>query len=63
MNIEYKEELDENLKEFINHSAKSNIICNYKSFNFIAKDGNEVIGILKGHTCYEDAYIDDLIVV
>lgn len=58
----------ESLKEFINntfinHLAKSNIICNYKSFNFIAKNENEVIGILKGHACYEDAYIDDLIVV
>lgn len=68
MNIEYKEELDESLKEFINnefvnHSAKSNIICNYKSFNFIAKNENEVIGILKGHACYENAYIDDLIVI
>lgn len=60
--------MDESLKEFINnefinHSAESNIICNYTSFNFIAKDENEVIGILKCHACYEDAYIDDLIVV
>ena len=29
----------------------------------LAKNENEVIGILKGHACYENAYIDDLIVI
>ncbi len=42
---------------------KKGINCDYRLFNFVAKEGNEISGILKGHSCYEEVFIDDLIVI
>jgi ribosomal protein S18 acetylase RimI-like enzyme len=67
MNIEYKENIDEEVykiidEEFNKYAIKNNVICNYKSFAFVAKEENKVIGIITGHSYYKEVYIEDLIV-
>ena len=39
------------------------MICNYLSFNFIAKDEEKVVGIINGHSYYDEVHISDLIVL
>ena len=67
-NIEYIEELGkENYNminnEFNKYANDNNVICNYKTFNFIAKEDNKIIGIITGHSYYKEVHIEDLIVL
>lgn len=67
LNIEYKEKLDNEFydiidNEFNKYATKNDITCNYKSFNFIAKEDEKVIGIITGHSYYKEVHITDLIV-
>lgn len=67
LNIEYKEELDEEIykiidTEFNKFATKNEVTCNYKPFAFIAKEDNEVVGIITGHSYYKEVHISDLIV-
>ena len=39
------------------------MICNYKSFNFVAEEDNKVVGIVTGHAYYNEVHISDLIVL
>ncbi|HIT70700.1 MAG TPA: GNAT family N-acetyltransferase [Candidatus Scatovivens faecipullorum] len=66
--IEYKENLDKTIykiidSEFNKYAINNNIICNYNSFNFIAKDNNKIVGIITGHSYYKEVYISDLIIL
>lgn len=68
VNIEYKQKLDDSLldlldSEFVKHSNKHGLTCNYNLFNFVAKDKTEVTGILMGHSNYDEIIIDQLVVV
>ena len=68
VNIEYKENLDEEFYKFIGeefdkYAIKNEVTCNYRPFNFIAKDGDKVIGLITGHSYYKEVYIGDLIVL
>ena len=68
INIEYKENLEEQDyimidTEFNKYAAKHDITCNYTPFNFLAKDGDKVIGMITGHSYYEEIHIGDLIVL
>lgn len=68
INIEYKEKLDKNLydlidKEFNKFATKNGVRCDYKPFNFIAKEKKEVIGIITGHSYYSEVHIGDLVVL
>ncbi len=68
INIEYKENLEEQDyimidKEFNKYAEKHDVTCNYTPFNFMAKDGDEVIGLITGHSYYEEVHIGDLIVL
>ena len=61
LNIEYKDSLNDNLcnmidSEFNKYAEKNSVICNYKSFNFIAKDNEKIIGIITGHSYYKEVY-------
>ena len=38
------------------------MVCNYTPFNFIAKENNELIGLITGHSYYKEVHIGDLIV-
>ena len=66
--IEYKENLDEKIytmidEEFNEFAAKNGVVCNYKSFAFVAKEGNKIIGIITGNSYYKEVHISDLIVL
>lgn len=68
LNIEYKENLDGKFYKIINdefnkYATKNEVICNYKSFAFIAKDEEKFVGIITGNSYYKEVHISDLIVV
>ena len=60
LNIEYKENLNEEFNKF---AIKNDIICNYNSFTFVAKDEDQIVGIITGHSYYNEVHISDLIVL
>ena len=67
LNIEYKENLDDNINdmiddEFNKFAAKNDVVCNYKSFNFVAKEDENIVGIITGHSYYNEVHISDLII-
>jgi len=67
LNIEYKENLDGEFykiidTEFNKFAIKNDVTCNYRPFNFIAKEDNKVIGIITGHSYYKEVHIGDLII-
>ena len=66
--IEYKENLDEEYykiidDEFNKYAVKKGVECNYKPYNFIAKENDKIVGIITGHTYYKEVHIGDLIVL
>ena len=66
--VEYKENLDEGIykiidEEFNKFATKNGIICNYKSFAFVAKEESKIIGIITGNSYYKEVHISDLIVL
>ena len=68
INIEYKENLDEEFykiieNEFNKYALKNKVVCNYTPFAFIAKEENKFVGIITGNSYYKEIHISDLIVV
>lgn len=68
IDIEYKENLEEELyemvdNEFNKYAEKNEVNCNYTPFNFVAKEDDKVIGIITGHSYYKEVHIGDLIVL
>ena len=68
IDIEYKDKLEERYydlidAEFNKYAIQNGLNCDYKSFAFIAKKNNEVIGIITGHAYYKEVHISDLIVL
>ena len=66
--IEYKENLNEEIYkmvdlEFNKFATKNEVICNYKSFAFAAKEDNKIVGIVTGNSYYKEVHISDLIVL
>ena len=66
--IEYKEKLDEDTliimdNEFNKLALKNGIVCNYSPFSFVAKENNNFVGLIKGHSYYKEIFISDLIVL
>ena len=66
--IEYKENLGEEIytmidEEFNEFATTNGAVCNYKSFAFVAKEGNKIIGIITGNSYYKEVHISDLIVL
>lgn len=67
LNIEYKENLDEEFykiidTEFNKYATKNGVTCNYQPFNFIAKENDKVVGIITGHSYYNEVHMGDLII-
>ena len=67
LTIEHLESLDEEFSEIIGvefneFAAKNGVACDYMPFTFVAKENNEVIGIITGHSYYREVHISDLIV-
>lgn len=68
MYIELIENFDDEISEFVDKefnkfAFENNLICNYLPFNFVAKEGDKIIGILTGHSYYKEVYISDFIVL
>lgn len=68
LNIEYKECMDEDFSgiidtEFNKFATQNDVVCNYMPFTFVAKEDNNVIGIITGHSYYKEVHISDLIVL
>lgn len=66
--IEYLEKLNDKLYEMIDdefnkYAEMNGLKCNYRMFNFIAKDNEKVIGIINGHSYYDEIHIGDFIVL
>ena len=66
--IEYKENLNEEIykmvdSEFNKFATKNGIVCNYKSFAFVAKEKSKIIGIITGNSYYKEVHVSDLIVL
>lgn len=68
MEIKLDNDLDEKYyklldSEFDKHARKNGLECAYQSFTFTARDNGEVVGILTGHSYYDEVHISDLIVL
>lgn len=66
--VEYKENLDEGIYEIIDEefnkfATKNGIVCNFKSFAFVAEEKSKIIGIITGNSYYKEVHISDLIVL
>lgn len=66
LNIEYKENLDEEFykiidDEFNKFAEKNKVVCNYTPFSFIAKDDEKFVGIITGNSYYKEVHISDMI--
>jgi len=67
INIEYKENINKELNriietEFNKYASKNEVTCNYTPFSFIARECDEIIGIITGHSYYKEVHISDLII-
>jgi len=68
LNIIYKEKVGEDFykmidTEFAKYAEKHGVKCNFASFNFVAEEDGKIIGLITGHSYYEEVYIADLIVL
>lgn len=50
-------------QEFNKYARKYNIRVDYNDFCFVAKDDDKVMGILVGHSYYNEVHVTDLIVI
>lgn len=63
-----KNETDLNLEilienEFEKYENQNKISYNYVPFHFVAKENDEILGIVAGHTCFSEVHISDLVVM
>ena len=68
LNIEYNENLNENFYKIIDDelnkfALKNDVVCNYKSFAFVAKEDEKFVGIITGNSYYKEVHISDLIII
>ena len=68
LNIEYTENYNEKYGKIIDDgfnkfALENGVNCNYKSFAFIAKEDDEFVGIITGHSYYREVHISDLIII
>ena len=68
LSIDYREHADEELGkiiglEFTKFAEKNDANCNYIPFCFVAKDDDELAGVITGHAYYKEVKISDLIVL
>lgn len=68
LNIEYKDNLEEEFysmidNEFNKFAIKNGVICNYMPFAFVAKEDSKIVGIITGKSYYKEIHISDLIIL
>lgn len=62
--VEANEKLEQIIEEgFEKYEAKYRVACNYTPFYFVAKENDEIVGVITGFICFLEIYIDDLIVM
>ena len=66
--IEFLEKLDDEIiemldNEFNKYAEMNGVKCDYKSFNFVAKENDKVVGIINGHSYYDEIHISDFIIL
>lgn len=66
--IEFKNKIDNEVydiigDEFNKYANENKISCDYKSFAFIAKENNKIVGVLTGHSYYKEIHVEDLVVL
>lgn len=49
--------------EFNKYAAENGLECHYQSFSFVAKENDELVGVITGHAIYKEVHISDLIVL
>lgn len=49
--------------EFNKYANKNNVVCDYVSFSFVAKENYNIVGIITGRSYYKEIHISDLIVL
>lgn len=65
--IEHKDAIEEKYYETIDvefnkFAIKNGVRCDYKPFNFVAKEDDVTLGFITGHSYYKEVYISDLII-
>lgn len=65
--IELLNKKTEEINQFVDdgfekYSQKNGVVCNYKSFIFVAKENDKIVGVLTGHSYYKEVHIGDFIV-
>lgn len=68
LNIEYKDNLEEEFysmidNEFNKFAIKNGVTCNYMPFAFVAKEDSKIVGIITGKSYYKEIHISDLIIL
>ena len=49
-------------EKFNKYASENGVECNYVPYTFIAKENDEILGFVTGHSYYKEVYIADLIV-
>ncbi len=49
--------------EFNKFAEENHVQCDYSPFCFVARDSNRIIGVLTGHTYYNEVHISDFIIL
>lgn len=65
--IEKQEKIEDKIyetidKEFNKYATANGVTCNYMPFAFVAKEGEEILGLITGNTYYKEVHIADLII-
>lgn len=68
LDIKYSEILNDDTccmidTEFDKFAERNGVMCDYEPFAFIAYEGNKAVGVIKGHSYYNEVHISDLIVL
>ena len=66
--IKLGKEVDEKYYQFIDsefekYSKKNGINCGFNSFTYVAEDDGKTVGVLTGHSYYDEVHIGDLVVL
>lgn len=66
--IEIINKTDDSISEFIDsefnkYANENDLICNYNSFVFVAKDDEKIVGVITGHSYYNEVHISDFVVL
>ena len=67
IDIEYIDRIEDKYyitinEEFNKFASENGVECNYVPYTFIAKENDEILGFITGHSYYKEVYIADLIV-